>query len=131
MAKRAPAGKDSVNVSKEIRELVEGNNAIRGPEVIAILKEKYPNFKFNENSVQVAYANARRKLGLSRTVAPRPIGRQPIGRGARLVSVGPVPGVSGDVSMGMLQAAKELMRAAGGDANLAQHALKQLAALLN
>jgi hypothetical protein len=131
MAKRAPAGKDSVNVSKEIRELVEGNNAIRGPEVIAILKEKYPNFKFNENSVQVAYANARRKLGLSRTVAPRPIGRQPIGRGVRPFSVGAVPMVGGDVSMGMLQAAKELLKAAGGDAGLAQQALKQLAALLN
>lgn len=131
MAKRAPAGKDSVNVSKEIRELVEGNNAIRGPEVIAILKEKYPNFKFNENSVQVAYANARRKLGLSRTVAPRPIGRQPIGRVARPFSVGTAPVVGGDVSMGMLQAAKELLKAAGGDAGLAQQALKQLAALLN
>jgi len=132
MAKRAPAGKDSVNVSKEIRELVEGNNAIRGPEVIAVLKEKYPNFKFNENSVQVAFANARRKLGLSRTVAPRPIGRQPIGRGNRpfaLATSSPV--VSGEVSMGMLQAAKELLRAAGGDAALAQQALKQLAALLN
>jgi hypothetical protein len=135
MAKRGSADKDSVNVSREIRELVEGNNAIRGPEVISLLKEKYPNYQFNENSVQVAYANARRKLGISRTVAKRPIGRGPIGRSQRPAAVAAAPvgtsAPSGEVTITMLVAARDLLRAAGGDAALAQQALKNLASLLN
>ena len=76
MAKRAAAGKDDVNVSKEVRALVEGNKDIRGPEVISTLKERYPSVEFNENSVQVAYANARKKLGLTRTMKKRPAKRK-------------------------------------------------------
>ncbi|MEY3175702.1 MAG: hypothetical protein RLZZ436_3616, partial [Planctomycetota bacterium] len=71
MAKRAAAAQDGVNVSSEVRSLVEGNQSLRGPEVLALLKEKYPNVTFNTNSVQVAFANARRKLGLTRVVARR------------------------------------------------------------
>ncbi|MFN5587965.1 MAG: hypothetical protein ACK5DR_21910, partial [Planctomyces sp.] len=73
MAKRAAAGKGdvTVNVSKEVRALVEGNQEIRGPEVIANLKERFPTMVLNENSVQVAFANARRKLGLTRTIKKR------------------------------------------------------------
>ncbi|MFO0175736.1 MAG: hypothetical protein ACK55P_00920 [Planctomyces sp.] len=55
MAKRAAAGKGdvTVNVSKEVRALVEGNQEIRGPEVIANLKERFPTMVLKENSVQV------------------------------------------------------------------------------
>ena len=72
MAKRAAKG--GVVISTEIMELVKANNAIRGPEVMIALREKFPKAKFNNASCQVAFANARKKLGLSKTVARTPIG---------------------------------------------------------
>lgn len=137
MAKRAAASKDGVNVSAEIRTLVESNNDIRGPEVIAALKEKFPGAKFNNASVQVAFANARKKLGLTRTLKkkPRPVGsgsgRRP-GRPAAAASpAAPVAAAAAaaGVDFSLLQAAKTLLQHCKGDVAAAQQALKQLAAL--
>jgi hypothetical protein len=129
MAKRAAAGKDDVNVSKEVRALVEGNKDIRGPEVISTLKERYPSVEFNENSVQVAYANARKKLGLTRTMKKRPAKR----RAGRPAAAAPAaaPVVVAGVNMAALTAAKELLKACGGDVAAAQTAVKQIVQLMN
>lgn len=134
MAKRAAASKDGVNVSAEIRALVESNKDIRGPEVVAALKEKFPGVKFNNASVQVAFANARKKLGLTRTLkkVPRPVGsgsgRRPGRPAAAAPSAAPVTTVGG-VDFTLLQAAKALLQHCKGDVTAAQQALKQLAAL--
>ena len=72
MAKRASSGKSGVVISQEILALVQANKAIKGPEVMVALREKFPKESFNEASCQVAYANARKKLGLTRTLAKRP-----------------------------------------------------------
>ncbi|MFM7863036.1 MAG: hypothetical protein ACKPHU_02400 [Planctomycetaceae bacterium] len=131
MAKRAAAGRDDVNVSKEVRALVEGNKEIRGPEVIAILKEKYPSYAFNENSVQVAFANARRKLGLTRTIKKRPAKRK-VGRPAAVAAPAAAPAApSAGVNMAALTAAKDLLKACGGDVAAAQTAIKQIVVLMN
>jgi hypothetical protein len=127
MAKRAAAGKDDVNVSKEVRALVEGNKDIRGPEVISILKERYPSVEFNENSVQVAYANARKKLGLTRTMKKRPAKR----KAGRPAAPAGAPVVVTGVNMAALTAAKELLKACGGDVAAAQTAVKQIVQLMN
>jgi len=129
MAKRAAAGKDDVNVSKEVRALVEGNKDIRGPEVISILKERYPSVEFNENSVQVAYANARKKLGLTRTMKKRPAKRKAGRPAAAAPAAAPV--VVTGVNMAALTAAKELLKACGGDVAAAQTAVKQIVQLMN
>jgi len=136
MAKRAAASKDGVNVSAEIRALVESNKDIRGPEVIAALKEKFPGAKFNNASVQVAFANARKKLGLTRTLKkkPRPVGsgsgRRP-GRPAAVTTTAAPAAVAAaaGVDFSLLQAAKTLLQHCKGDVAAAQQALKQLAAL--
>ncbi|HAV31261.1 MAG: hypothetical protein ACK5TG_13935 [Planctomyces sp.] len=130
MAKRAAAGKGdvTVNVSKEVRALVEGNQEIRGPEVIANLKERFPTMVLNENSVQVAFANARRKLGLTRTIKKRP-GKRKVGRPVAAVAA-PATASAG-VNMQALTAAKELLKACGGDLAAAQTAIRQMQTLMN
>jgi len=129
MAKRAATGRDDLNVSKEVRALVEGNRDIRGPEVIAFLKEKYPSCTFNENSVQVAFANARCRLGLTRTIKKRPTKR----KGGRPAAVAVVPTAAplAGVNMAALTAAKDLLKACGGDVAAAQTAIKQIFVLMN
>ena len=132
MAKRGGAGKGGVVISQEILGLVQANNAIKGPEVMVALREKFPKVAFNESSCQVAYANARKKLGLTRTVAKRPIGAARAGRvgrppAAAVTSVTAIGGSAIDISL--LQAAKALLQHCHGDATAAQTALKQVAAL--
>ncbi len=137
MAKRAAASKDGVNVSAEIRALVLANKDIRGPEVIAALKEKFPGAKFNNASVQVAFANARKKLGLTRTLKkkPRPVGsgsvagRRPGRPAAAAAPVAAAAATAAGVDISLLQAAKTLLQYCKGDVAAAQQALKQLAAL--
>jgi hypothetical protein len=132
MAKRAAAGKGdvTVNVSKEVRALVEGNQEIRGPEVIANLKERFPTMVLNENSVQVAFANARRKLGLTRTIKKRP-GKRKAGRPVAAVAAAAPATASAGVNMLALTAAKELLKACGGDLAAAQTAIRQMQTLMN
>lgn len=129
MAKRAAAGKGGVVIAQEILALVQANNAIKGPEVMVALREKFPKATFNEASCQVAYANARKKLGLTRTVAKRPIGAGRAGRPIRsTVAAAPAAG-SAVIDISLLQAAKTLLQHCQGDAAAAQTALKQVAAL--
>jgi hypothetical protein len=136
MAKRAAAAKDGVNVTREVQAIVEGNTSIRGPEVLTVLKEKFPNVTFNTNSVQVAFANARRKLGLTRVLARRPRKKALLARRPRLATGIPAapataPTTSAPASdmMATLQAARDLLKAAGGDISVAKEALGLVASL--
>jgi hypothetical protein len=129
MAKRA-AAKGGVVISQEIFNLVKNNNSIKGPEVVTALREKYPKVDFNSASCQVAFANARKKLGLTRTVVKRPVGAAKPGRrpiGSKVAAVAPTS--SETVNISLLQAAKALLVHCNGDANVAAQALKQVAAL--
>jgi hypothetical protein len=136
MAKRAGAGKSGIVVAQEIRSLIEANKSIKGPEVMAALREKFPKQTFNDKSCQVSYANIRKSLGLSRTLkkkpgtankkAGRPPGR-PIGAWRQAGT-----SVSMDdtaVNIGLLQAAKVLLQHCNGDAAVAVQAIKQIASL--
>lgn len=136
MAKRAAAAKDGVNVTREVQAIVEGNQSIRGPEVLTVLKEKFPNVTFNTNSVQVAFANARRKLGLTRVLARRPRKKALLARRPRLATGIPAaptsaPPTSAPASdmMATLQAARDLLKSAGGDISVAKEALGLVASL--
>jgi hypothetical protein len=136
MAKRAAAAKDGVNVTREVLAIVEGNQAIRGPEVLTAMKEKFPNVTFNTNSVQVAYANARRKLGLTRVLARRPRKKALLARRPRVAVAVPSAPVATPASgapaadmMATLQAARDLLKASGGDLSVAREALGLVASL--
>lgn len=129
MAKRA-ASKDGVVISQEIQALVRENNAIRGPEVMAALRAKYPKMTFNENSCQVAYANARKKLGIARTVVKRPVGSSgPIGKATNKYSMSAGSKGAASETTAILYAAKSLLQACNGDEAAAQAALKTVASL--
>lgn len=132
MAKRAAKG--GVVISQEIMELVKANNSIRGSEVMTALREKFPKVKFNNASCQVAFANARKKLGLSKTVARKPIGsgstsfRKP-GRPPAAAAAAPASSAAVVIDISVLQAAKALLQHCQGSADAASQALKQIAAL--
>jgi hypothetical protein len=131
MAKKAAAGKGGLVIAQEIYSLVDANNSITGPEVLKALKDKFPSVKFNEASCQVAFANARKKLGLARTLKRRPAsglrrGRRP---GRPLRASRPAGAAASGVDMSLLQSAKALLQQCGGDVNVAISAMKQIAAL--
>lgn len=130
MAKRARAGNSGIVVAQEIRALILANKDIKGPEVMAALREKFPKEPFNDKSCQVSYANIRKSLGLSRTMKRRPgtaksaAGRPPAGwrqHGA--------PTAESPVDISLLQAAKALLQHCNGDVTVAVNALKQIASL--
>lgn len=138
MAKRTGAGKDGIVVSQEIRAMIKANSSIKGPEVMAALREKFPKASFNDKSCQVSYANIRKQMGLSRTLKKKPgaskkkPGQRP-GRPAGTwrqasVSASDSAAESG-VNISLLQAAKALLQHCHGDVAVAAHALKQIAAL--
>ncbi len=136
MAKRTGAAKDGIVVSQEIRAMINANSSIKGPEVMAALREKFPKASFNDKSCQVSYANIRKQMGLSRTLKKKPgaskkkPGRLP-GRPAgawRQASVSDSAAESG-VDISLLQAAKALLQHCHGDVAVAAQALKQIAAL--
>lgn len=130
MAKRAAAGKTGLNITQEVRALVEANKEIKGAEVMAALREKFPKVSLNDSSCLVAYSNVRKKLGLSKTLAKRPISRR---SGRPSASVAPAtsstPAVAGSLDISLLQAAKALLQHCKGDLAVAQGALKQIASL--
>lgn len=136
MAKRTGAGKDGIVVSQEIRAMINANSSIKGPEVMALLREKFPKASFNDKSCQVSYANIRKQMGLSRTLKKKPgaskkkPGQRP-GRPAgtwRQASASDSAAES-VVNISLLQAAKALLQHCHGDVAVAAQALKQIAAL--
>jgi hypothetical protein len=131
MAKKAAAGKGGLVIAQEIYSLVDANNSITGPEVLKALKDKFPSVKFNEASCQVAFANARKKLGLARTLKRRPAkGLRRGGRPGRPPRAARAAGVAAiGIDMSLLQSAKALLQQCGGDVNVAISAMKQIAAL--
>jgi len=134
MAKRAGAAQDGVNVTREVLAIVEGNQGLRGSEVLAQLKERFPNATFNNNSVQVAFANARRKLGLTRVLARRPRKKTLLSRRPKPAAALPVTVVTTDASPGIaavavLQSARDLLKAADGNVATARQALELVASL--
>ncbi len=136
MAKRAGAGKSGIVVAREIRSLIEANNGIKGPEVMAILREKFPKESFNDKSCQVSYANIRKSLGLTRTLKKKPgISKKKAGRpperpiGAWRQAGASVEKTDTAVNISLLQAAKVLLQHCSGDAAVAVQAIKQIASL--
>ena len=131
MAKRASASKSGVIVAQEIKALILANKSIKGPEVMAALREKFPKETFNDKSCQVTYANIRKTLGLSRTVKRKPVaaGRSAAGRPAAGTRQIGVAAAESSVDFTLLQTAKALLQHCNGDLNVAVNALKQIASL--
>ncbi len=130
MAKRGNSSGD-FNMAEEIRKLLTENREMTGREVINSLNQKFPKQVINENSCSVAYANARRKLGINSVRRKRPISRTG-GRPVRTwtsVSSGSAGSASSVPGLDLLLAAKQLLQQCQGDAAVATAAIKQVAAL--
>ncbi len=126
MAKRASASKSGVIVAQEIKALILANNNIKGPDVMAALREKFPKETFNDKSCQVTYANIRKNLGLSRTLKKKPVAAGRSATGTRHIGVA---ALESSVDMSLLHAAKVLLQHCNGDVTVAVNALKQIASL--
>lgn len=130
MAKKA--GSSDFNMSAEIRNLLAENKDMTGREVVNALRERFPKQSINEGSASVAFANARRKLGINTVRKKRPVGKgakaatRPWTAVAKPAASAAAPAAAG---MELLSAAKHLLKVCGGDAALAASAIKQLAAL--
>lgn len=112
------AKKSSFNMSAEVRALLQSNRNLTGPEVYAALTKKFPGQKINKNSCQVAFANARKKMGLTRKKkSGKPIYRK-------------VAKPTADtVSLSALRSARELLSRTNGDVAVATAVLKEVKAL--
>lgn len=130
MAKKG--SRSDFNMAKEIRELLGTNPDLTGPEVGKELEKKFPGRTFNPNSVSVAFAGARKKLGIKpkgRKVRRRRPGKR-VGTGrssaARRTST---PTAAAEPNLDVLKAARDLLQKCEGDANAATSALRSVAAL--
>ena len=125
MAKRA--SRSGVNVSQEIKALILTDKNIKGPDVMAALREKFPKETFNDKSCQVTYSNLRKNLGLSQTLK-----RKPVAAGRATAGTRKKPSVTAEessVDMSLLHAAKVLLQHCNGDVTIAVNALQQIASL--
>lgn len=109
--------KSSFNMSAQVRALLEANNNMTGPEVYAALTKKFPKQKINRGSCQVAFANARKKMGLSRS------------RGGQRVIRRVAKPSAGNISLAALRSARELLQHTHGDTPLATSILREVKAL--
>ena len=111
MAKKKAAQVD-FNMSAEIRDMLEADSGLSGRQVLEALQAKYPGQEINANSCNVAFSNARRKLGIRRSgkksVVRRP---RPAAVAARTTTRAAAPD---SVSLEALKAACELVAKAGG-----------------
>lgn len=131
---RKSAGSGDFNMAEEIRNLLAADHSLTGKDVLNQLRKKFPKQPINEGSCQVAFANARKKLGLSTVRKKRPTGNAGRAKTNRTWTASPrlaspqnadaaVPGIE------LLLAAKNLLQHCGGDAVMATAALKQVASL--
>ena len=125
MAKRSAAGKTGINNSQEMRSIVEANKEITGAEAMAVLRGKFPKQTFNVESCLVAYSNARKKFGLTKTVVKLPASGRPHSRAASAAA--PTAAVAGSLDISLMQAAKALLQHCKGDVYAAHSALEQIA----
>ncbi len=100
------------NMAEEIRALLNKDSGMTGREVESALKKKFPRKKINPNSCGVAFSNARKKLGL----------RKSISSGRSFAS-------NGSIDVSVLHAAKQYLAKCGGDEGRAFAVLKQLSDL--
>ena len=127
MAKRSSTGKSGVVVSQEIKALILADKNIKGPDVMAALREKFPKETFNDKSCQVTYSNLRKNLGLSQTLKRKPVAAGRPAAGTRKNSS--VTAEERSVDMSLLHAAKVLLQHCNGDVTIAVNALQQIASL--
>jgi len=125
MAKKKSAS-DSFNMSQEIRALLESNPKLSSREVFEQLQAKFPTQTINRNSCNVAFSQARRKLGLRRG-SKRAVKIQRPGARAAKAATSATP-TSESIDISLLKAARKFL-ADAGSSSAAISAIQQVEAL--
>ena len=112
------AKKSDFNMSAEVRKLLQADKDLTGPKVYEILSKRFSGRTINKNSCGVAFATARKKLGLT---GKRKSGKRIYKRVAK-------PG-SDTVSLLALRSARELLSRTNGDVGLATTILREVQAI--
>ena len=116
--------KSRFNMSAEVRALLKANNNISGPEVYEALCQKTPGQKINKNSCGVAFANARKKMGLTRKSKKKIGSDNNSRRGAKSTAT-----ATDTISLSALRCARELLVRTNGDVSVAAAVLREVKAL--
>lgn len=120
MAKKKSA--NSFNMAAAIRDILTANHKSSFSETLNGLVKGNPKESINKNSFQVAFYNARKKLGIG------PSRKRKTAAGSKVV-VRKTPAASGGIlSLTTLQAAAKFVSEVG-DANTAIEAVRQLRSL--
>lgn len=112
------ARKSGFNMSAEVRALLKRNKKLTGPEAYEKLLKKFPGKSINKGSCQVAFANARRKMGLTRKKT-----------GAKRIYRKVAKPVNDNVPLSALRSARELLSRTNGDLQLATAILREVKSL--
>lgn len=118
MAKKKSA-RGGFNMSAEIRSILSANTGMSGREVYEAMVAKFPNANINEGSCNVAFSNARRKLGLGKggrgkvVRVKRPVATQGAKASAKTVAAA-AAGAKGSFSLDAIRAACDLIAKTGG-----------------
>lgn len=116
MAKKGPR-KGKFNMSATVRDVLRDNPKLTGKEVEAEIKKRHPGKKINSSSLNVAFSNARKALGITK------------GKKRTVSKLKPSAGrLTKGVDMAALQAARKYVSEVG-DVNAALEAVRQLKTL--
>ncbi len=114
------AKKSEFNMSAEVRALLQKNNELTGPDIYAALSKKVTGQTINKNSCQVAFANARKKMGLTR--------KKKSGKQIHSTTAKPATDTV-TVSLTALRSARDLLSRTNGNIGLATAVLREVKAL--
>lgn len=106
-------------MSQAVRDVLKENPQLSGKEVEAEVRQRNPGRKINSSSLNVAFSNARKQLGIVKGKKRSVKRRKPSAGGARGTA---------SVDMGALQAARKYVSEVG-DVDAALEAVRQLKTL--
>ncbi|MGE0379008.1 MAG: hypothetical protein AB7Q45_26705 [Planctomycetaceae bacterium] len=121
MAKKTSARRDGFTMASAVRAILQDSPELSGKEVLALIKERFPKQKINENSFGVAFSGARKKLGISK-------GRKKVRRRRRPGAVRSRQAAGVAIDIETLQAARRFLTQVG-DLDRAISAIKQVQTL--
>jgi hypothetical protein len=118
MAKKK-ARRGGFNMSAAVRDVLRENPKLTGKEVEAEVKKRHPGEKINPSSLNVAFSNARKQLGIVKGKKRSVKRRKPSAGGSKVAAA---------VNMSALQAARKYVSEVG-DVDAALEAVRQLRTL--
>ncbi|MCA8999869.1 MAG: hypothetical protein KDA80_22935 [Planctomycetaceae bacterium] len=125
MAKKKANRTDGFNMSEEIRNLLTEDKSLSSREVFEALQKNFPGQEINRNSCNVAFSQARRRLGIKKGRSSKAVRKPGAARRGRAASVASAPQA---VDLPLLKSASKFL-AEAGSSQTAIAAIQQVASL--